>query len=91
MIGAWNSTGLTFNGSAVPASPSVVSGFAFVSSKGRGVDYLAFAVADTSSHCAGGVLEASSASPPTVTKATPVTVPAGTSCTGDNVATIAGY
>jgi len=55
------------------------------------VSYLAFAVADTSGACAGGIIETTETKPATVTTVTPEAVPAGGTCSGDAVATAAGY
>ncbi|MEY2447980.1 MAG: hypothetical protein QOH79_1456, partial [Acidimicrobiaceae bacterium] len=44
--------GLDFIGSALPATPDAVSGFTAVFSKAKDVDFMAFAVLDTSGRCA---------------------------------------
>ena len=79
---------LDFIGSALPASPDVVSGFSVVSSKDKDVDFLAFAVFDTHGTCAAGVLEFDSAGT-TVTKSVKVNGPS--QCSADAVATALGY
>jgi hypothetical protein len=79
---------LDFIGSALPASPDVVSGFTVVFSKGKDVDFLAFAVRDTHGTCAAGILEFDSAGT-TVTKSVKVNSPS--QCSGDAVATAVGY
>jgi hypothetical protein len=89
-VTAWQSDGLQLNGSAVAATPTSISGAAsFVTSKSKGVDYLAFAVKDSGGNCAGGVLEANSAAT-AVAKTTVIPVVSGT-CTGNTVAQQAGY
>lgn len=90
---AWLSgdTGLSFGGSGYAATPTLVSGGnQFVTSKVKNTQYLAFAVADTAGHCAGGLL----LEDPTATKvtsATAVTLPAGAPCSVQTVSDAAGY
>ncbi|HEY1524390.1 MAG TPA: hypothetical protein VGF70_15370 [Solirubrobacteraceae bacterium] len=76
------------NGSAIPADPSHISGFGFVADKG--IQYLAFAVKDTSGKCAGGNLLANAAGTLT-TGGKAVSIPAKAPCTGDEVAKLAGH
>jgi hypothetical protein len=76
------------NGSAIPAEPSHVSGFGFVADKA--IQYLAFAVKDTSGKCAGGDLLAN-ASGTRITGGKAIAVPAKAPCTGDEVAKLAGH
>lgn len=90
-LDVWTATGLQFQGSGTAATPSAVSGFLFVTSKSKGVDYVAIAVADSSGGCAGGVVELNQGSPPTVARTIPESVPAGSTCSGDAVAQAAGY
>lgn len=78
------------NGSAIPADPSHISGFGFVSQKGAGLQYLSFAVKDSSGKCAGGDLLAN-ASGTRITGGKAITVPAKAPCTGDQVAKLAGH
>jgi hypothetical protein len=78
------------NGSGIPATPSDVSGFGFVPDKARNIQYLSFAVLDTTDKCAGGDL-VTNASGGQITSARPITVPAKGPCTGDEVAKIAGH
>ena len=89
-VAAWTQAfpGLDFIGSALPANADVVSGFAVVSSKTKGVDYLAFAVFDTHSKCSAGVLEFDSAGT-SVTKSVKVNDPSR--CTADAVSEALGY
>jgi hypothetical protein len=91
VITTWSSyyTSLTFAGSGIPADETTVSGFADVLSKHRNVDYLAFAVIDTSGNCVGGVLEIDDVLNE-VMSANPVSGPFA-QCTGDAVADAAGY
>jgi hypothetical protein len=79
---------LDFIGSALPASPDVVSGFTVVFSKEKAVDFFAFAIRDTHGTCSAGVLEFDSAGT-TVTKSVKVNGPS--QCSGDAVATSVGY
>lgn len=80
-----------FAGYGFAADPRTISGgYSFVTSKAKGVDYLAFAVADTAGRCAGGLLVANSAST-AVAQVNPVTLPSGGLCRGDAVAQAAGY
>ncbi len=78
------------NGSAIPADPSHISGFGFVPDTPQHIQYLAFAVKDTSGKCAGGQLLAN-ASGTKVTGGKSVAVPAKEPCTGDEVAKLAGH
>ena len=78
------------NGSAIPADPSHISGFGFVADKAKRIQYLSFAVKDTSGNCAGGDLLANPAGTRT-TGGRAITVPAKASCTGDEVAKLAGH
>jgi hypothetical protein len=89
-IAAWTDAfpNLDFIGSALPASPDVVSGFTAVFSKAKDVDFLAFAVRDTKGGCSAGVLEFDSAGT-TVTKSVKVNSPS--QCSGDAVAEALGY
>jgi hypothetical protein len=91
-IEAWskNYPGMQFNGSAVAATPTAVSGFAFVTSKKKQQDYLAFAVMDTAGRCAGGILTGTSTKPYTVTGGKAYEVSASW-CAGAAVSTAAGY
>jgi hypothetical protein len=78
------------NGSAIPADPSHISGFGFVADKSKGIQYLSFAVKDTSGRCAGGDLLANAAGTRT-TGGKAIAVPAKTPCTGEEVAKLAGH
>jgi hypothetical protein len=80
---------LDFQGSAVEADATTVSGFVVVASKSKQVGYLAFAVADTSGHCAGGALEFSDDGK-SVTRSIAIK-DAPAVCTGDAVAEVLGY
>ena len=90
-VAAWQAftSQVGFQGSGLAATPTAVSGFSFVTSKAKGVDYLAFAVADAAGRCAAGVLEAAGAGS-SVTSAKPATAPSG-ACRADAVAEAAGY
>jgi hypothetical protein len=92
-IEAWKQSypALGFSGAAVPATAASVSGFAFVTSKAKQQDYLAFAVMDTAGRCAGGILTGTDTKPYTVTSGKAFAVAAGTKCTGSAVADAAGY
>lgn len=92
MTAKWttNIPGLAFVGSSVKATAYQVSGFAYVVSKKKNLQYLAFAVLDAADTCAGGVLEASGAGDK-VTRAASVMVPAGTACQGSKVSELGGY
>jgi hypothetical protein len=78
------------NGSAIPAEPSHISGFGFVADKSKGIEYLSFAVKDTSGKCAGGDLVANAAGTKT-TGGKAVSVPDKAPCTGEEVAKLAGH
>lgn len=78
------------NGSAIPADPSNISGFGFVADKSKHIQYLSFAVKDTSGRCAGGDLLANAAGTMT-TGGRAVAIPAKAPCTGDEVAKLAGH
>jgi hypothetical protein len=78
------------NGSAIPADPSHTSGFGFAADKSKGIQYLSFAVKDTSGRCAGGDLLANAAGT-TTTGGRAISVPAKAPCTGDEVAKLAGH
>jgi hypothetical protein len=78
------------NGSGIPATPTHLSGFGFVADKARNIQYLSFAVRDTSGRCAGGDLQANAAGK-RIIGGRPVTVRAKAPCTGDEVAKLAGH
>lgn len=78
------------NGSAIPADPSHISGFGFVADKAKHIQYLSFAVNDTSGKCVGGDLLANAAGTRT-TGGRAIAVPAKAPCTGDEVAKLAGH
>lgn len=78
------------NGSAIPADPSHISGFGFVADQAKHIQYLSFAVKDTSGRCAGGDLLANAAGTRT-TGGRAIAVPAKAPCTGDEVAKLAGH
>jgi hypothetical protein len=61
-----------------------------VADKSKGIEYLAFAVKDTSGKCAGGDILANAAGTQT-TGGKAVSVPAQAPCTGDEVAKLAGH
>jgi hypothetical protein len=82
---------LHFTGSALPATPTSVSGFAFSYSKAKQVQYLAFAVADSSGGCAAGVLTSTDGDRPVVTRSTPLDASGTDSCSADTIAEAAGY
>jgi hypothetical protein len=78
------------NGSAIPADPSHISGFGFVADMAKHIQYLSFAVKDTSGKCAGGDLLANAAGTQT-TGGRAIAIPAKAPCTGDEVARLAGH
>ena len=78
------------NGSAIPADPSHISGFGFVADKAKKLQYLSFAVKDTSGKCAGGDLLANAAGTRT-TGGRAIAIPSKDPCTGDEVALLAGH
>jgi hypothetical protein len=85
-VPAWASA----NGSGIPATPTHLSGFGFVVDKAKNIQYLSFAVKDTSGRCAGGDVLANG-SGTKITGGKPITVPAKAPCTGDEVAKLAGH
>lgn len=88
-VAEWGSDNkqIQFTGFNTPATPLAVSGIADVTSKAKNVDYVPFAVMDTSGHCSGAVLEVSGKS---VTKVVPVPNVPG-KCTAGSVSDAAGY
>jgi len=78
------------NGSAIPATPTEVSGFGFNLDKARKVQYLSFAVRDAGGACAGGDILAN-AKGTEVISGTAVSLPHHGPCTGDEVARMAGH
>jgi hypothetical protein len=81
--------GVRVSGSGIAATPGSISGFAFVLSKKKGLQYLAFAVLDSSGKCADGVLEASGSGDKVTAGLSPAHQPG--SCSGSRVADTAGY
>jgi len=78
------------NGSGIPATPTDLSGFGFVVDKPKNMQYLSFAVKDSSGKCAGGDIVANSAGT-AITGGQAISVPAKAPCTGDEVAKLAGH
>jgi hypothetical protein len=78
------------NGSAIPATPTEISGFGFNVDKKRNVQYLSFAVGDKGHGCAGGDI-VTNAKGTTVLSARPINLPSHATCSGDEVAKLAGY
>jgi hypothetical protein len=78
------------DGSAIPATPTDVSGFGFNVDKAKNTQYLSFAVTDSRHACAGGDIVTNSKGT-TVVSAKPVELPPHAPCTGDQVATQAGH
>jgi hypothetical protein len=92
MTDTWSAVlpGVKFSGYGIEATTKSVSGFAFVYSKTKRVEFLAFTVLDTGGNCEGGVLEAGSDGEK-ITQTVKMTVPTGTKCSGSALSDLRGY
>lgn len=77
-------------GSAIPATPSAISGWGFAVDKRKNIQFLSFAVTDSKGHCVGGDIQSDTAGNKVVS-ARPVTVKPGSPCSASTVAAAVGH